>query len=481
MADPELILGPIVGGLSDTSANLWGRANGPGLLHAWLGHKPDLSDAAPDGMALPLQAEQGYAGVVLLRDLEPATVYYYDLRLDESPPPVKYGYGKFTTFPLPQEKHAFKFAFGSCYLPGYLGENTGTLFKDIDEQRKKDDLKFILMIGDQVYADVWNFNGIGKVAVTTDDFRRVYEHSWSNKHFRKMLKNLPAFMTLDDHEVDDDWRWINSTRQNANIPIWDKIERFFKGRKPEEWQIPLSRVQSALKAYWEHQGMHAPPMTLPPEVNENGKYILEEHVPGSLAYSFTYGGAAFLVLDTRTMRVKHAFNKRTMLGEDQWHILNEWLERVKDKYPVKFIVTSCSLLFNMWADIPGDRWSGFLRDRERLMRLVGESGIQNLYFLAGDLHSGHAISAEIGTKDHRVPVWEFCSTPFEQKCNTHARLMYSPILDGTAGKQKIWFTAGQNNFGVVEVQYPADGQPKVTFTLHGADGKIFGQPVSPVS
>jgi len=481
MADPELILGPIVGGLSNTSANLWGRANGPGLLHAWLGRKPDLSDASPAGTSYPLQDTDGFAGVVPLRDLEPATLYYYDLRLDESPPSVQEGYGKFTTFPNPKEKHPFKFAFGSCFLPGYQKGDSGSLFRDIDEQRKKDDLKFILMIGDQVYADVWDYNGIGQAAVGAEDFRNVYAHAWSNKHFREMLKNLPAFMTLDDHEVDDDWHFTDATRAKAEIPIWDVVERFLKGRKPEEWQMPLGRVQAALKAYWEHQGMHGPRLEQSPELHADGRYKLEDQAPGSLAYSFACGGAAFFVLDTRTMRVKPPFGQRSMLGKDQWDKLEQWLLRVKDEYPVKFIVTSCSLLFRMWADIPRDRWSGFPSERRRLLRLIGDNNIQNLYLLAGDLHSGHAISAEVGNKGRRVPVWEFCSTPFEQKCNKLARWMYFPIWDGTVGRQKVWYTAGENNFGVVEVDYTPDGQPKVLFTLHGAGDTVFGEPVPPAN
>lgn len=58
----ELLLGPIVGGLSPSRAHLWGRATGPATLHAWLGHRPDLSDAQPAGTSA-LTAETGFAGV----------------------------------------------------------------------------------------------------------------------------------------------------------------------------------------------------------------------------------------------------------------------------------------------------------------------------------------------------------------------------------------------------------------------------------
>jgi hypothetical protein len=42
----KLTLGPIIGGLSDTQAYIWGRTDGPATLYAWVGQKPDLSDLA---------------------------------------------------------------------------------------------------------------------------------------------------------------------------------------------------------------------------------------------------------------------------------------------------------------------------------------------------------------------------------------------------------------------------------------------------
>ena len=50
----RLILGPMIGGLASNRANLWGRADGPGVLHAWIGKNPDLSDAQLTGKSLPL-------------------------------------------------------------------------------------------------------------------------------------------------------------------------------------------------------------------------------------------------------------------------------------------------------------------------------------------------------------------------------------------------------------------------------------------
>jgi hypothetical protein len=59
----QFTLGPIVGGISATEANIWGRTDGPGQLYAWLGRQADLSDAWLAGESPPLAAADGFAGV----------------------------------------------------------------------------------------------------------------------------------------------------------------------------------------------------------------------------------------------------------------------------------------------------------------------------------------------------------------------------------------------------------------------------------
>lgn len=47
--------------------------------------------------------------------------------------------------------------------------------------------------------------------------------------------------------------------------------------------------------------------------------------------------------------------------------------------------------------------------------------------------------------------------------------MYIPILSGAVRKQKVHFVVTSNNFGVVGVEFPAQGQPQVRFELHYED------------
>ena len=486
----KLILGPIVGGLSENSANLWGRASARAVLHGWLGKKPDLSDARLAGQSLPLVAKDGFAGVVPLQGLKPATTYYYDLRLDKSRPPVQKGYASFTTFPVPGKVQDFSFAFGSCFRPAL--ENGGVIFRSLEAQRQNleaspaEKLRFMLWIGDQIYPDDWNFNGLWKYhqgrkvgAQTLDDYRHVYEYTWSNEHHRALLRNLPAFMTLDDHEVDDDWHWTDAKRLTANFSIWAKLMRLIHFRPAGERRLTAQRVRDALKAYWEHQGMHAPFITLPLKLDDDGRYVLDRHEPGSLAYTFTFGGAAFFVLDTRTMRVRNSREIR-MLGDGQWHALKEWLLRVKDEYPVKFIVTSCSVLYSMFGDFLGDRWSGFRPERDTLLRFIGDQRISNVYLIAGDLHSSHSMTAECGSEADPILLHEFCSTPFEQVCNTFARILYTSIKTGAVRHPKRHFVVTVPNYGIVQVHFGKDGRPNVDFKLYGTQGQLLApKPAKP--
>lgn len=476
----SFLLGPIVGGLSHKSAYLWARLNAPGVLHAWLGRQPDLSDAFLVGRSLPAGPETGFAGVAPVGGLAPETRYHYALTLNETPPPSSAApYPAFTTFPRPGRPVPFSFAFGSCFRPA--DENGGQIFNAIEALRRRaqpspeNALRFILMLGDQIYADCYKNNSLGKIACSLEDYRAVYAYTWSRPALRRLLLNLPAFMTLDDHEVDDDWRWTDSTRRVACIPWWDRLQRFLQGRSLDERCIPVRRVQDALEAYWEHQGMHSPGFEMPPDLDPNGRYALYPQDPGSLAYTFTYGAAAFFVLDTRSMRVRGRGGS-SMLGDGQWRALQAWLSSVGHIYPLKFVVSSCALLFRMWADIPRDRWTGYPHERDRFLGILADQGISNVYLLAGDLHSAHAMRAELyGPLGQSIPLWEFCSSPFEQSPNKIARYTCDPRRFGPLKTLERRFTIAELNFGVVRVTYNENSAPQVRFEVYGEQGQLLNQ------
>ncbi len=456
----RLVLGPLVGGLSHDRVNLWARASGPGMLHAWVGRQADLSDARLAGAAL-LVASSGFAGRVAVTGLRPETTYHYALTLTDTPPrPTAGAFPSFTTAPQPGEPRDFAFAFGSCFRPGV--SNNGQTLRHLDGLRQALDLRFVLLLGDQIYADEWNGNGLGYVALTEEDYRAVYRHVWGHPAWRNLMQRLPVFMILDDHEVDDDWAWTSPERYEGRIPPWHPIIRWFKGFPPEARRLSHRRIQAAIQAYWEHQAMHGPPLLLPPDGIAHDRPLLLPADQGSFAYTFTYGPAAFFVLDTRTQRVY----KQRLLNRAQWEALENWLLQVKDRFPLKFIVSSISVLFEMWGDFTRDRWNGYPDERRRLLHLLAAHKAHNTFILTGDLHSAHAVEATLRAPDGELlTVWEFCSSPFEQMLNKPAlfaaRHVHTPPLVG----HRIHFRLAEPNVGVVQVRFE-NGAPRLTFSIY---------------
>jgi phosphodiesterase/alkaline phosphatase D-like protein len=238
--------------------------------------------------------------------------------------------------------------------------------------------------------------------------------------------------------------------------------------------------------------MHAPGFELPLELNREGQYTLAAADAGSLAYSFTFGAAAFFVMDTRSMRTNFVRSVRglhslwsgaqgatAMLGEGQWRALEAWLMAVKDDFPLKFLVTSSALLFDLWFDIPRDRWSGFRSERRRLLSLLANEQVEGVYVLAGDLHSSHAVRVELSAAGGRcLPVWEFCSSPLDQEVNRYSRLLQRSLRGAPVQRHDCPFVVSQNNFGQVTVDYEPSGKPRVSFEVFGEKGDLLGRVVT---
>lgn len=471
----SLRLGPLVGGLGPSQANLWAKvrpedlasAGGSNQLHGWIATKEDFSDAILAAQSYPLGPETDYAGVVPLRNLEPGTCYWYALTLVPVKPPKPDG--QFKTFPEDGQPAPFAFAVGSCFLR--KGDDCGRAFRVLGEystshQGQVDEPRFMLMIGDQIYADNSKFNGISKVATTRDEYCAVYNHTWADPEMRKLMAVLPAYMALDYHEVDDDWAWWDEGHTRAyNSPL-ERFLRFIKGRPVEERVISPKRIQAALQACWEHQYMHADGFVQPFRFDADYNYIVTGADPGSLAYTFNYGAAAFFVMDTRTCRVRDLRSVH-MLGDTQKGLLKDWLLRVNQTHQVKFLVTSSAFLFELWVDIARDRWTGYKAERNDLLKFIAENNIRDVCFIAGDLHSGHALSVDLrGADGSPIRVWEFCASPFMQKIGpftwSYKKIRSPEIIPGSQHKH---FCHPTINFGIVKVKYDA-GQPRVQYDLH---------------
>ena len=417
-------VGPIIGHTTATSARIWIRADpqsdSSGALDSETRTLGVIAVLSKDGKPLPkelcyyfrLQREFDRSGTINLgadpgtEALEPNARYVVrvgtlllDDPIDDDKPvdwkhlqsrlpppdawledlsnlPVDKSEAVFQTFPADGDSlDRLDFLLGSCRYPGLLWKirHADRIFAPmaslLDDNKDASLPRFSIMVGDQIYADFLNpLPMIGR-ADTYEEFRDRYLTAFGSRNFRRLTRHLPTYMILDDHEIEDNW-------------TQDRIRR---NAKHQLFTI-------AIDAYLSYQWSHGP--------RTYGK---------RLYYSFDCGGYPFFVLDTRTQRYlegvagdlsdNHLLGRPTLPGSSPGQLLRllNWLQaQQKNRGNVpKFIVTSSVFVPNPMSARAGktdlakeesDSWPGFPKTRKALLRCIVDHGVQNVVFLAGDIH-----------------------------------------------------------------------------------------------
>ncbi|MCP4662887.1 MAG: alkaline phosphatase family protein [bacterium] len=292
------------------------------------------------------------------------------------------------------------FLLGSCRYPGILWrkKRSDRIFAPMFDrvaQRRAGDPRFVLMVGDQIYADMLNRHVPVGLADTYQEFQDRYLDAFGSGNMRRLLRNLPAYMILDDHEIEDNWT---------------------QDRLSEDRQKRVL-FQLAIGAYMSYQWSHGP-----------------RNFGNKLFYSFDCGGFPFFVLDLRTQRFKdddddlwdnHLLGRPSLSPDEpsQLDHLCAWLteQQQKNGDDPKFIISSSVFVPNDRVTIKGDRyknrsdsWSAFPATRRRLLdHIVGEQ-IQNVVFLSGDVHCSNIarISFSGSEEAERLKAFSIVSSAF---------------------------------------------------------------------
>jgi len=308
---------------------------------------------------------------------------------------VRDNFPEFRTLPAAGQED-LRVAFGSCRKRdgGYHGQ-TEDKGKDVlkllgqhlrNQPRKRLTAwpHFLLMLGDQIYADdidlaVVRSSGVqygalpsldeppgrlkaGAVAGTDgfqcaeyEDFAQSHIHAWTDPDVALLFANLPVFMMFDDHDITDDWNITSG---------W--LAQALQDRK---W---VAAITNGLIAYWMYQGWGNPlPAggTSDPRVNilaesaRTGDDVINDlrqiirPDPGHYDYYYTIeSDPRVTVIDARLNRkfvapatsiTPYVSIDDDMLGEAQW----KWLEKqLKADGPV-VLCSSVPLLQFPYADI----------------------------------------------------------------------------------------------------------------------------------
>ena len=388
-----LTVGPILGATSGESARVWGRGvmepteSGPRRCFGVVRVRPSSSSHYRQPVFFKMNPNFDMTGVVRLDDLEPERLYEYqvgyffsEMGLPDLTPgyPLDWGGIEHVTFRSGAEDggRARSFVFGSCrYLlrlfGGYWFDDRGdktfrSILRQINQGIQTD---LVLMLGDQIYADDLNFITPDK---TLDEYNARYREAFSRPYIRELMSRVPTYMTLDDHEIEDNWPEDATTR--------DMVVKY----------------PAAIHAYQTYQSSHNP---LVPMVEENHM----EGVPEKFWFKFQDGCCDFFMTDTRTERtLSDDPLQRLIMSDEQLAALKAWL--VDGSNMIKFVVTSVPFFPD---PIPGsdrkDKWSGFITQRGEVLDAIREADVRKVVFLGGDYHmSSKSEVVSAGKPDFKV-------------------------------------------------------------------------------
>ena len=392
-------VGPIMGDTSPDSVRLWGRAKpiktADGLQRCF-GAARLLRGGQQAGAIQFFKMNPSFdmTGVTVFQRLAAGTKYVYeigcfasDLDFDDLKTGHEFDWTEAHTsaFTTAADGASVErsFVFGSCrYLLKIFG---GTLwdkrgdrtFRSVLDQiiQKGRRVDFTLMLGDQIYADDLNFLLPDS---TVDQYFERYREVFSQPHVRRLMSRVPTYMTLDDHEIEDNWP------QRANSK--DLMRKF----------------PAAMQAFQAYQLSHGPLY----DVRKDGRI---DGSPDDYWYQFQNGCCDVFVTDSRTERVyPEGEGERLIFSEEQIEALKSWLAEEAEGR-VKLVATSVPF----FPDLAGgpDRWDGFPDQRNEILDFIQANQIRKVVFLSGDVHS--SMSAElVDADDPDFKVVSIVSSPF---------------------------------------------------------------------
>ena len=440
---PELIVGPMLRYLSDREATIWVETDGPCEVEV-LGHS-----------ARTFEIYGHHYAIVAINGLEPGETYEYSVALDGEvkwpEPSRRFPPSRIRTF---DEDGPFDISFGSCRValphePPYTftkndhpeGKEADALHVLAREMLRNPEERWphlLLMLGDQVYADegapqtrefIRSRRDVSKPpgleVADFEEYTRLYWESWREPVARWLFSTVSTSMTIDDHDVRDDWNisrsWLEEMRQK---PWWHE------------------RIVGAFMSYWlyQHLGNLSPELLEEDETYRRvrdaddgaGDIVrayaehADEHRDGS-RWSFhrDLGRNRVIVMDSRVGRVLRE-GHRSIIDDHEWswirdqahgdfdnliiatsdpyilahgmHYAEAWSERVCDGAWGP-LTAKAGEKIRRAVDL--DHWAAFHVSFHRVARLLREVGTGELgrppgsiLLVSGDVH--HAYLCEIG-------------------------------------------------------------------------------------
>lgn len=276
----------------------------------------------------------------------------------------------------------------SCRWPGAPFENKAAsriveqMCHQVGDRRHGQTVDAVWLLGDQIYADA-----LGGLESATETAERaglryreafsgdqIYDQVYPSAAMRTLMRRVPVWMIVDDHELSDNWDGIATGK-------------------------PISRDDrlrvAAFTAYqWRRRG--APP--------DGGLPFSDNDPKRGFWQSFHVGHLPVFALDTRTERTglartdrdwgPGALWTRRLLSTRQMRAFTAWLRSFKsDDCRPKFVLSGSVFGFAWHTEeapqaslLDKDDWSGFPASARCVATAIATHKVKNLIFVSGDYH-----------------------------------------------------------------------------------------------
>ncbi len=375
-----------------------GGMSGPDVRVAYeIAKDEGFKDAVRKGEAI---AEAAFAHSVHIevKGLEPGRPYWYRFIAGEARSRV----GRASTAPRPGSPlPKMRFGFVSCanYEHGYFSAYRHLAGEQPD---------LVAFLGDYIYEYVetkkpaLRKHSDGVEASDLRTYRNRYAQYRTDADLQRLHAEVPALMTWDDHEVQNDYAdYWNQT--------YDDKETFLKRRA------------AAYQAFYEHMPLR-PSLSRPqgPDMRVYDRYIFGDLAQFSVVDGRQYRSKPLGYekkgrghLETNKSCPERLDEARSMIGAAQEAWLRDGLSASKARWNViaqdvlmaELRQKTDSGDFAYWTD----DWDGYPTSRARVLSHIQEAKVRNAIVLSGDIHAffQNDLKADFANPDSPVVATEF--------------------------------------------------------------------------
>ena len=449
-------VGPILGHTTTNHARIFlrGGHNKDTLVFAGIRYRRQGEDHWSKGNFAKLEPEHDMCEVIVLNNLSADSDYEYQAGWFSLTSPA-HTVDTVKELPLQWSRQVYHlrtrssqanqpraYIVGSCrYLrmtagiasAPHLGDRVFASISRLVEQANPP-VSALVMTGDQIYVDDLNIIAPDR---ELKEILHKYRVAFSQINIARLMSNLPTYMILDDHEIEDNWP-ANKSKSDEYL------------------------YANAIRAYELYQASHSPAHALTDDGLTNKR--LDKYW-----YQFTEGDIEWFVTDSRTRRNLSATDRR-ILDAAQEQALCDWL--IHSPARVIFVVTSV-MFYPDRKRTDDDAWQAFPEQRLRLLETIRTHRIKNVFFISGDVHgsltSRLSHSEDADFEVHTIVSSPLCNSKMLPYATTATFVFDHPLVRTAAGDYRHELTSkviSQDNFAHLVVDA---GQLQVNF--HDREGK----------